>query len=108
MLIKSLKKFACKKRKKTNETNEKFFQTQKGGYGYGDFFLGVRVPDVRKVARKNSNISLNDLQKEIQSKYHEVRQCSLFILVEKNKKADQKERKEILEFYLKNLNCINN
>ena len=40
----------------------KFFQTEKGGYGEGDQFIGVRVPYQRKIAKKYyQQITLPDL-----------------------------------------------
>jgi DNA alkylation repair enzyme. len=48
-VINELKILATEDRRKSNEW---FFKTNKGEYGYGDIFLGVRVPDIRKVAKK--------------------------------------------------------
>ena len=64
-IINELKILATPERKKTNEW---FFKTNKGDYGYGDIFLGVRVLDIRKVAKKfNTLISLEDLSSLIQT-----------------------------------------
>ena len=51
-VINELKILATEDRRKSNEW---FFKTNKGEYGYGDIFLGVRVPDIRKVAKKFSS-----------------------------------------------------
>ncbi len=94
-----LQKYASGERKKTNEW---FFKTGKGQYGEGDVFMGVRVPDIRKVVNKNLDITFTQLQKNIRSQLHEVRLCAILILVEKNKKAskigDRKKQKQILNF----------
>ena len=91
---------------------QRFFKTGKGQYGEGDLFLGIIVPEQRKVASKYKNLSLNDLQELLNSKIHEERLISLFILVNQYKKAEkennEKNKKEIFNFYLKNAKNINN
>jgi len=108
-LKKELQKYASVKRKKTNEW---FFKTGKGEYGEGDIFLGVCVPDVRKVAKNNTDINLVSLQKNISSEFHEVRLCAILILVERGKRAskngNKKLQKQVLNFYMKNLKYVNN
>ena len=87
----------------------RFFKTGKGEYGEGDLFLGVVVPDIRKVAKNNLSLSLPDIEKVLHSNYHECRACALFILVEKFKKTkDTVEKKEIFDFYLSQTRYINN
>lgn len=87
---------------------QRFFKTGKGGYGEGDVFLGVMVPEQRKVAKKYKDLTLKEIQQLLNSKIHEHRLTSLFILVDKYKKADEKTKKKIFDFYLKNKNNINN
>jgi len=85
---------------------QRFFKTGKGEYGEGDIFLGIMVPEQRKVAKKYNDITLQDVQKLLSSKIHEQRLISLFILIDKYKKAIDK--KEIVDFYLRNTENINN
>lgn len=85
---------------------QRFFKTGKGEYGEGDIFLGIVVPEQRVVAKKYPDLSLNDLQELLNSKIHEYRLTALFILVAKYKKTENK--KEIVDFYLKNTRNINN
>lgn len=88
----------------------RFFKTQKGDYGFGDEFLGVSVPDQRKVARSVFQlITLQELKRLLQSQVHEHRSCALFILVLKFEKAKERDiRFEIVRFYLENLSQVNN
>lgn len=106
---KQLKKYSSVERKKTNEW---FFKTGKGEYGEGDRFIGVSVPDTRKVARAFLGINLSELKKVLDSEIHEERLFALLILVEKNKQAikarDKKEQQQIVKFYLKNKKQVNN
>lgn len=85
-----------------------FFKTGKGEYGEGDKFLGVSVTDVRKVAKNHKNATINELTEMMQSEWHEVRLCSLLIMVEQFKKTNDEGRKRIVDFYLSVTNRINN
>jgi len=80
-----------------------FFKTGKGEYGAGDKFLGIVVPAQRKVVKKYGQLNLPDIQKLLQSPYHEFRLTGLLILVEKFAQADEKTQKYFFKFYLKNL-----
>ena len=102
-VINALKLVATEKRRKVNEW---FFKTGKGEYGYGDIFLGVTVPNIRRIAKKFSQeISLKELVELIRNPIHEVRLCALIILVNKYKKEDSEK---IYQYYLKHLNSVNN
>ena len=51
---------------------QKFFKTGKGEYGEGDVFIGIRVPEIRKVANEFwERINLKEVQKLLNSKIHE-------------------------------------
>ncbi len=103
---KELKKFSSLHRKKVNEY---FFKTGVGEYGQGDIFIGVSVPNIRKVAKKYfREINFSDLKKILQSKIHEERLLALIILVYKYEKSEVKVKKNIFSFYLKNLKFVNN
>jgi len=89
-------------------TYQNFFKTGKDEYGEGDKFLGLTVPLQRKISKKYQDMSLIEIQKVLQSKIHEHRLTALLILVLKYKKTSDQEKKEIIEFYLKNTRYINN
>ncbi len=85
-----------------------FFKTGKGEYGEGDIFLGIKVPETRKVAKKFNDISFKEIENSLKSKIHEERLAALLILVDRYAKADEKEKKEIFEFYLAHARRVNN
>lgn len=88
----------------------RFFKAGKGEYAEGDQFIGVIVPDQRKIAKEYfGKISLKELAELLSSKIHEHRHCALLMLVSKYEKSkDQKEKEELVSFYLKNKKHINN
>ena len=88
--------------------SSRFFKTGPGQYGEGDKFLGIRVPVLRKTARKHRNLDLASAEKLLHSAYHEIRLTALLILVECYKQGDGGVQEDIYELYLKNRRCINN
>ncbi|HLC60187.1 MAG TPA: DNA alkylation repair protein [Candidatus Nanoarchaeia archaeon] len=85
-----------------------FFKTDKGQYGYGDIFLGVKVPETRSIAKKFNELSLKDLKELLYSKIHEERLCALLLLVDKYKQSNSKNKKIIVDFYIQNAKNVNN
>ena len=87
---------------------QRFFKTGPGQYGEGDRFLGIRVPVMRKIARKHRDLPLGGQFTLLTSKYHEERAVALFLLVHSYKKADEKTRVRICRDYLAHSKHINN
>jgi 3-methyladenine DNA glycosylase AlkD len=92
----------------TVEGKMRFFRAVPGGYGEGDRFLGVTVPDQRRVARQFTALGLPEVRRLLTSGTHEERLTALFILVRKFAKADEPARKEIIDLYLANTASVNN
>lgn len=86
----------------------RFFKTGKGQYGEGDIFLGIPVPQQRKIAKRYLELPLQKLQLLLRSEIHEHRLTALLILVAKYTKADQIGKDQIYQFYLKNIAFVNN
>ena len=96
-----------------------FFKTGPGEYGYGDEFLGLKVPQTREVVKAvDKGFPLEEVPELLMSKWHEVRLCGLLILVaqferlstkrlEQNVEAIRK-RDEILTLYLRYAERANN
>lgn len=82
----------------------RFFKTGKGEYGEGDKFLGVTVPNTRKVAKEYASVSWEVTEALLESEWHECRLCALLILVERYKKHPE----ETVRFYLEHTRGINN
>ncbi|CAB4648400.1 unannotated protein [freshwater metagenome] len=91
--------------------SQRFFKTSKGEYGYGDVFLGVTVPQLRKIATEHKDLTLPQIEKLIASKFHEVRFCGLVILTLQFKSSSESiVHKKIFDFYLKQVKAerVNN
>lgn len=88
--------------------SQRFFKTGKGEYGYGDKFLGIRVPILRKAAKLFQYASETEITKLLKSEYHEVRLLSLLILVGQFSRGSEDEKEIIYNLYLKHTNYINN
>lgn len=87
---------------------QKYFKTGKGEYGEGDLFLGLRVPEIRRIAKKYRKISISEASEFLQSQFHEERLLSLLVLADLFQKANEEDKKMIYELYLKNTKLINN
>ena len=90
------------------EKSSKFFKTDKGEYGEGDKFLGLSMPECRTISKKYMQITLDDIEKLLNSQWHEERMIGLLIIVHKFEKASEEERKTLYNFYLEHLYAANN
>lgn len=90
----------------------RFFKTGKGDYGEGDQFLGIKVPDIRKVAKNYfPQLSLETIQTFLDSPYHEERLFALHTLVyqyQSKRFSDPEQKEAIYQFYIQNTRQINN
>jgi len=71
-------------------------------------FLGVVVPEQRKVAKRFRDLTLTQIRSLLKDRYHECRLTGLLILVLKFERASEGEREEIVAFYLEHLDHVNN
>lgn len=87
-----------------------FFKAFPGGYGEGDQFLGVTVPDQREIAKQFiKEISLEELSQLIENPFHEARLTGLMSLVYRYEKTkSESEHRVLVDFYLNHLDFINN
>lgn len=88
----------------------RFFKTGPGEYGEGDRFLGVTVPVNRVIAKAHIETPIDEIQRLVESEWHEARLCGLLILCYryKRRKMIDSEREEIVRFYLRNARHCDN
>lgn len=97
---------------------QRFFKTGPGQYGEGDMFLGITVPNVRKVARRHREAPLSLIEGMLRSPWHEMRLCGLLVLVlqaealdkarAKGKAGAEAQREALVRFYLDHTAAANN
>lgn len=97
----------------------RFFKTGEGQYGAGDKFLGIKVPQVRVVVKQvRFKVALDEIEKLLESPFHEIRLCGFLLIVEemnasipkRNNDTSEKaqRRDELVKFYLRNARRANN
>lgn len=108
----SLRELKNSLRKSANKDQAKisrwFFKTNPGDYGEDDVFIGIKVPDLRGIAKQHLNLKFDELQNLLSSKIHEERLAALIILVMRFPKSSDEEKGKIFKLYLKNTKNINN
>jgi 3-methyladenine DNA glycosylase AlkD len=87
---------------------QEFFQTGPGGYGEGDRFLGLTVPQVREVVKLSAGASFKTVSSLLKSPIHEERLTALLIWVRQFAKGDEAQRGAIYQGYLAHARWINN
>lgn len=100
------------------ELLKRFFKTGVGDYGEGDQFLGIKVPDTRRVVSQCKALPFNEIETLLASPWHEVRLCGLLVLVAQFEHSAKRAKKNdiaaiaccdsIVDFYLKHAHCANN
>ncbi|MDR0724210.1 MAG: DNA alkylation repair protein [Endomicrobium sp.] len=89
--------------------SKKFLNVKKGAYAQNDIVWGIKVPQIRNIAKKYSKvITLQETKNLLQHSVHEVRFASLIILIEKYNSASKEEKAKIFKLYLKTSKYVNN
>lgn len=88
---------------------QKFFKTGPGDYSEHDIFIGVSVPELRKLGREYyARLSLADIEHLLKSEIHELRCVALIILCKQFQLGDKVIRRRIFDGYLRNIDRVNN
>jgi len=87
---------------------QRYFKTGPGEYGAGDKFLGIRVPQLRKLTKRYRQHESRKVLSLLHSRWHEERLLALLIWVEQAQRADIGEQREIRDHYLENTAHVNN
>lgn len=86
-----------------------FFQAGPGGYGEGDRFLGLTVPQVVAVAKRHLGLPVAELEELLEDERHEVRLLALKIMAAQCAavRTPPERRRELLDLYLRRTDRVN-
>ncbi len=87
---------------------QRFFKTAPGQYGHGDIFIGVRVPNTRRLLREYRGLTADDVMPLLRSPVHEERLFALLALVRSFETGDEATRERVYRLYLDHTEWINN
>jgi 3-methyladenine DNA glycosylase AlkD len=87
-----------------------YFKTGAGDYGEGDIFLGVGMGQVFALAKESIDMSLDQVEKLLESPIHEVRVGAVSIMdaQARRKRTAQNQRTALFELYIRRHDRINN
>lgn len=81
------------------EKIQRYFKSGKGQYGEGDQFIGVQMGKVFALAKEFMAMELDEVEKLLESKIHEVRAGAVSIMdfQARHKKTTDERRKELFD-----------
>ncbi len=83
---------------------KRFFKTGPGQYAEGDQFIGIPVPEIRKVVKGFVELPLSEIEILLKSPINEERLAALLLLVAQFKKSP----KEVFDSYISHTKYVNN
>lgn len=86
----------------------RYFKVCPGGYGEGDVFLGISMPDLRALAKSCDDAGIDDLLDLLGSPVHEERMLALLMLIRRYARGGPKDKEAAFILYLENTRSINN
>src|SRR5215213_8648942 len=88
----------------------RYFQVKPGGYGEGDVFLGIRLSELRRLAKPyaTSIYRRSDWLPLLTSQVHEQRQLALLIMAARSTRGAETERAQVYGDYLDHTAYLNN
>lgn len=81
----------------------RFFKTGPGEYGEGDQFLGIRVPELRKLVRQFRDFTMEDVLELLHSSFHEKRLLAALMLVDRFQRGSEADQQKIYDLYLQHI-----
>ena len=107
VIVAQLKALASEERA---QITRRFFKTGKGTYSENDLFIGIRVPELRLLAKEHISLSIVETMELLDSPIHEQRHLALLIwtLQYKRKATTETKRVDIYDAYIESWKHVNN
>ena len=101
---------------KTHQSDEelkkiqRYFKSEKGDYGYGDKFIGVKMGTLFALAKEFGEMPIEEIEKLLESPVHEARAGAVSIMdkASRNKKISKERLKDFFDLYMRRHDRINN
>jgi 3-methyladenine DNA glycosylase AlkD len=92
------------------EAMARYFQVKPGGYGEGDVFLGIRLSELRRLAKPYARLAYrsSDWLPLLTSAIHEHRQLALLIMAARSVRGTEAEQTQVYRDYLDHTAHVNN
>jgi 3-methyladenine DNA glycosylase AlkD len=89
---------------------QRYFKTEKGDYGYGDKFMGVKMGHLFALAKEFGELPVAEIEQLLESPIHEVRAGAVSIMdkASRNKKIDRERLETFYKLYMRRHDRINN
>ncbi len=87
---------------------QRYFKTGPGGYGEGDVFLGITVPELRGLAKSLGEVPDETPEELLQSGVHEERSLALMLMVRAFQRAAEAGRRHVYRTYMRHLDRVDN
>ncbi len=92
----------------SNNGSARFFKQGPGEYAEHDKFLGIKIPDLRKLAKSFKDIQQEDILILLKSPYNEYRLLALFFIVDRYQKGSKEIKIQTCQTYIENIDSVNN
>ena len=90
------------------KTSAWFFKTGPGEYAESDKFIGITVPELRKIARSANQSTCEDALALLTSPIHEERLLALYLLIQHFEQGSPEVQRQVYMDYLAHTKYINN
>ena len=89
---------------------QRYFKSEKGEYGYGDKFMGVKMANLFALAKEFGEMPAKEIEKLLESPFHEARAGAVSIMdkASRDKKISRERLKDFFDLYMRRHDRINN